>query len=278
MAVVLGFLQIRYSRKQQHFDHRQVQLSKFFTRRKHCENRARSQTHKFKLQCRRPKEYGSLLIPIICVQTTQRCSTTNFTKCTNEVWKIDELLDTIKSEIDAREASEGVKSSGIENHKPPINPKHNNRSIPTSANALVAKGPKEFKICCTYCRRLHYSASCDKVFHCESRKKILASSNRCFNCLRKGHNESQCMSEKNCRHCKKRHHQSICDQVHTKVNVSMTYESASSETSTTTTSTTTTAINENAQQPKAVLLQTARAVALVETGKISAPVRFLLDT
>ena len=53
------------------------------------------------------------------------------------------LLDTIKSEIDAREASEGVKSSGIENHKPPINPKHNNRSIPTSANALVAKGPKE---------------------------------------------------------------------------------------------------------------------------------------
>ena len=58
----------------------------------------------------------------------------------------------------------------------------------------------------------------------------------------------------------------------------MTYESASSETSTTTTSTTTTAINENAQQPKAVLLQTARAVALVETGKISAPVRFLLDT
>lgn len=185
---------------------------------------------------------------------------------TNEVWKIDELLDTIKSEIDAREASEGAKSSGVENRKPPINP-----------NALVAKSPKEFKIRCAYCGSLHYSASCDKVLDCESRKKILANSNRCFNCLLKDHN-TQCMSEKNCRHCKKCHHQSICDQVHTKVNLSMADESASSETSSTTTSATTTMINANVQQPKTVLLQTARAVALDETGKLSPPVRILFDT
>lgn len=55
-----------------------------------------------------------------------------------------------------------------------------------------------------------------------------------------------------------------CDQVHTKVNVSMTNESAGSETSSTTTSATTTTINANIQQPKTVLLQTARAVALKE--------------
>ena len=47
------------------------------------------------------------------------------------------------------------------------------------------------------------------VFNCERRKKVLANSNWCFYCLRKGHNDSQCMSEKNCRHCKKRHHQSM---------------------------------------------------------------------
>ena len=130
-------------------------------------------------------------------------------KSTNEVWEIDEPLDTIKSEIDAREASEGAKSSGVENRKPPINPIHDNRNIPQNANALVAKGPEEFKIRCAYCESLHYSASCDMVFNCESRKKVLANSNRYFNCLRKGHNDSQCMSEKNCRHCKKRHHQSM---------------------------------------------------------------------
>ena len=69
-----------------------------------------------------------------------------------------------------------------------------------------------------------------------------------------------------------------CDQVHTKVNVSMTNESAGSETSSTTTSATTTTINANIQQPKTVLLQTARAVVLDETGKISTPVRILFDT
>ena len=58
----------------------------------------------------------------------------------------------------------------------------------------------------------------------------------------------------------------------------MTNESAGSETSSTTTSATSTTINANIQQPKTVLLQTARAVALDETGKISTPVRILFDT
>ena len=44
----------------------------------------------------------------------------------------------------------------------------------------------------------------------------------------------------------------------------MTNESAGSETSSTKTSATTTTINANIQQPKTVLLQTARAVALKE--------------
>lgn len=69
-----------------------------------------------------------------------------------------------------------------------------------------------------------------------------------------------------------------CDQVHTKVNVSMANESAGSEKSSTTTSATSTTINANIQQPKTVLLQTARAVVLDETGKISTPVRILFDT
>ena len=69
-----------------------------------------------------------------------------------------------------------------------------------------------------------------------------------------------------------------CDQVHTKVNVSMANESAGSEKSSTTTSATSTTINANIQQPKTVLLQTAQAVVLDETGKISTPVRILFDT
>ena len=57
----------------------------------------------------------------------------------------------------------------------------------------------------------------------------------------------------------------------------MANESAGSEKSSTTTSATSTTINANIQQPKTVLLQTARAVAL-KKGKISTPVRILFDT
>ena len=120
------------------------------------------------------KEYGSLLIMSKISSDVQRQISR---KSTNEVWKIDELLDTIKSEIDALVASEEAKSSGVKNRKPPIDPKHSNQNISPSANASVTKGPEEFKIRCAYCGSLHYSTSCDKVFNCESSKKIPASSN-----------------------------------------------------------------------------------------------------
>ena len=84
-----------------------------------------------------------------------------------------------------------------------------------------------------------------------------------------------CKSEKNCPHCNKRH-QSVCDQVHTKVHVSVTEENTVNESETTST---TTATNANVRkQPKTVLLQTARAVALDEKGETSTSVRILSDT
>ena len=57
---------------------------------------------------------------------------------------------------------------------------------------------------------IYYSASCDVVKSVESRRRILTTSGRCYNCLKKGHQAKNCSSEGNCRHCKKRHHQSIC--------------------------------------------------------------------
>ena len=92
----------------------------------------------------------------------------------------------------------------------------------------------------------------------------------------KGHEASYCKSEKNCRYCNKRHYQSICDQVHTKVHVSVLEENTTNESETTSA---TTGTNANvSKQPKTVLLQTARAVALEETGETSTSVRILFDT
>lgn len=220
--------------------------------------------------------YGSLLIPIIMSKLPSDVRLEIARKSTNDVWKIDELLDTIKSEIDARESSEGAKSSGTEIRKPP----HNSRNNPPSAHAMLTKNSGEIKVRCAFCgaNGLHYSALCDQIVDCESRKKILVNNNQCFICLRKGHQDKQCQSDKNCRNCNKRHHQAISDKVHTKVHVSMMEDSADSETTNTTISATTTTTNANVRQLKTVLLQTARAVALNETGEKSTQVRILFDS
>ena len=80
--------------------------------------------------------YGSLLIPIIMQKLPQEIRLEIARISTSDVWKIQELLDTIKKEIEAREASEEVQTrdSRNRNPKPPI---------PATAKALFTKDTKE---------------------------------------------------------------------------------------------------------------------------------------
>lgn len=220
-------------------------------------------------------QYGSLLVPIIMSKLPSDVRLQIARKNTNEIWKIDDLLEAIKFEIDARESSEGTKTSGIDNRKPSGN---NKGHMPLGGSALFTKttGSGEFKIRCAFCSGLHYSASCEVVTAYQSRKEILAKHGRCYNCLRKGHHLKDCTSERNCRHCNKRHHQSICDKVHVK-KLEETPTQVSSDTTTSETVTTTTTSNTAGKKRHGVLLQTARAIALDETGDVSVSVRILLD-
>ena len=108
------------------------------------------------------QEHGSLLIPIIMSKLPNEIPLEIARKSTNEVWKIDELLDTIKGEVEAPEASEAVKTQEVNVRKPPHPGSNSSRSIPT-ANALLTTESKEFQIRCVYCNGEHYSASCTKV-------------------------------------------------------------------------------------------------------------------
>ena len=57
------------------------------------------------------EQYGSLLIPIIMSKMPSDIRLKIARKATKDVWKIDELLDIIKFEIEAREVSEEAKST-----------------------------------------------------------------------------------------------------------------------------------------------------------------------
>ena len=217
------------------------------------------------------EQYGSLLIPIIMSKLPSDIRLQIARKATKEVWNIDDLLKTINFEIEAREASEGTRSSGNVPTKPQGNTIRNNNT-PT-INAMLAKhdnNTNSFKIQCVYCNGQHYSASCDKIVSFETRKKILGESGRCFTCLRKGHQARSCTNLRKCRHCSGNHHQSICSRNKTPENSETitTENDPPKETKTTTTA---------ARLCKeTVLLQTARAFA--KNGARSIPVRVLFDT
>jgi hypothetical protein len=103
------------------------------------------------------EQYGSMLIPIIMSKLPSDICSEIARKLKGDVWKIDDLLDTIKIEIEAREVSEGVRSTSQQSGKRP--------GGQSTVGAFVMKGGNsgKFRIQYVYCEELHYSASCEKA-------------------------------------------------------------------------------------------------------------------
>ena len=221
------------------------------------------------------EQYGSLLIPIIMSKLPASIRLQVARKSTSEVWKIDELLEAIRKEVEAREACDCVKVNEV---KPPPPPPKGSQS---TANALLAK-QQEQRIRCAYCNENHYSASCERVKGALERKEILRRDRRCFICLRIGHLSHECSNTKGCRNCGQRHHQSICSKgakfERPKSDQEKQPPPQGTQTDHTVQETTsTTAASTARTKGKTVLLQTARCVATNEDNSNSASVRVLFD-
>ena len=65
------------------------------------------------------EQYGSVLIPVVMSQLPNEIRLEVVRNSTNEIWKIEDLLQTIKREVEARETSEHVKTSEG-SRKPPL--------------------------------------------------------------------------------------------------------------------------------------------------------------
>lgn len=215
-------------------------------------------------------EYGSLLIPVIMSKLPNEIRIQISRNSTSDVWKIEELLDIIKKELEAREASEGNKTTDFTRRPSPPNnalPKPM-PGTPTSATFFSGnQSDQTVTIRCAFCEDFHYSASCKMVVEPEKRREILQRKNRCFICLRIGHRSNECSTNKTCRNCNKRHHQSICDQAFHKRITSNETNSERSEAITTAT----------LRKRGTVLLQTATALASNEDGTQTKKARILFD-
>ena len=86
-----------------------------------------------------------------------------------DVWKIEELLQIIKEEVEATELSEGMKicESRVSENT------HRRTSVPTTSALLVHDGNPSCKILYVYCKAEHYSASCETVNTIPARMEAL---------------------------------------------------------------------------------------------------------
>lgn len=216
------------------------------------------------------EKYGSLLIPIIMARLPKEISLRVARRTSEEVWVINDILEIIRREVEAREMSENVKIKGAATNENLIK-KSQSKFTPT-ASALHT----DTRLNCVFCNSDHYSAACDQITDTAERRQILKREGRCFLCLRKNHRVSECKRSKNCRSCGKKHHQSICfPREKSSALNNQTAQQRSSSTEIQDVEVVTTNI---ARSRTSIILQTARAFVRGKENDITISARILFDS
>ena len=115
-------------------------------------------------------------------------------------WKLPQLLEILKLEIEAREkCSHGKREA------------RRNTGDHYATAATLTTGVKT-KPKCTFCQGDHGTVDCRIVTSVQERRNILRKSGRCFLCLRRaGHLAKDCDASIKCFACKGRHHVALCE-------------------------------------------------------------------
>ena len=113
-------------------------------------------------------------------------------------------------------------------------------------------------------------ASCEKINTIPARVAVLKREGCCFLCLSNGHRVSECSVNRRCRKCRRKHHQSLCEQsIAPEPSKEASGNTKGSDTSTPKVTTVARCKNE-------VSLQTAHTFAYTANSDL-VPVRILMD-
>ena len=160
--------------------------------------------------------YGNLLSPIIMSKIPSELRLIISRKFEKEKsWDIEELLKSIKSELEARERCTTMKVSDNNNARAAASVnrdkfQHSRQSAPTTASALFVG--KTQNVYCSFCKGPHPSVKCSVYSDPASRKAITRQKAKCFVCLRSGHMAKNCRSSRDCQICAGKHHTALCDK------------------------------------------------------------------
>ena len=159
-----------------------------------------------------PASYGPKLSPVLLNKLPPELGLIVSRKTPPTGLNIENLLNSFEEELAARERASVSKPSYSQL------PQNRERSRPQSSALLTrlqGTGPS-----CYYCQQEHTPVDCTVVTDICTRKQMLRSNGRCFNCLRKGHIGRSCLSTTRCQQFSGRHHSSICERADSQTSTS----------------------------------------------------------
>ena len=165
--------------------------------------------------------YSGFVVPVLMdkIPETMRLNMIRFHEKDQMDWTLQDFLDGFEKEISVRESHVPLKtltgSTGGSGYSG-VGGDRRNRQVPSrddfgTANALLTERAVAEKNC-AYCLHKHDPAECKTVRSTQERKNILRKYARCFVCLMSGHRGFECRSNIICKHCRGKHHTSICNR------------------------------------------------------------------
>ena len=122
--------------------------------------------------------YGAVLVPVLLqklpedikLELTRKLEKPSTDETTSDdQWDLDDLLELLKGEVEARELSGSLKSSGIfQDSKRSVY-----KNPPSTASAIFSVGSKKSHASCTFCCGSHTTAECHIVTSLLERRNIL---------------------------------------------------------------------------------------------------------
>ncbi len=207
------------------------------------------------------EKYGSLLIPVIMARMPAEVTLQVARKTSQDIWEIDEIMEIIRAEIEAREVIEKIhvrNKTGDRMAKPAVS-----TPVGTTKAFVAASESVKRPLKCFLCSKEHYASDCQEVMNIRKRIEILNAAKRCLCCLKTGHLAKNCQSNRKCRICKGKHHAIVC------LKASKDEERTETDSS----------VTASAMKGKSnVLLQTAQTYAFGEDRSQKVPVNVLFDS
>ena len=162
------------------------------------------------------KQFGPLLVPVLLDRLPAELSliiSRQYDSTKGDVWELNDVLSSLKKEIEARERSGYVSANSKDNKAHRIDVRERGKF---TGHALLSSEEgrsvrlSDHQSLCVFCNKSHKSENCRVVSNLNARREHLRKSFLCFNCLKSGHHSKHCRSHNRCITCHGKHHNAIC--------------------------------------------------------------------